>query len=219
MQKLLIPVIALCVPLISSATTVFTSAVMNGLPVNSLNASNPLPGLSGVLTFSESTPNQTVVPNTAFNVGTIPETLTSPGPTTDPGGNGESSPIDTAITLDLTYNINGTAYTGTLNGTFVQDGWTKSITSGQYFANDLIYFAGDTLSGGLDSASLGNSGYKIETSATSLASGIAVGKGQAVNVTLVNSAPEPATWGIMGLGLIGMAFAMRRRAVRAKVKA
>lgn len=205
MRRLLIPAILLALPFLGRATTVFTSAAMN-LP------SSQLPGFSTALTFSEATPNQTVVPGTPSNVGTIPQTLVSEG-TTDPGGNGEITPIDTAVTLTLTYTINGTAYTGTLDGTLVQDGWTKSITTQDYMANDWIYFSGDTVSNGLDIASLGNSGYKIETSATSLATGVQVGKGAEFGVTLVSTAPEPATWGAMGLGLVALAFFGRRRRV------
>lgn len=212
MRRLLMPAILLGLPFIGSATTVFTSAAMN-LP------SSQLPGFSTALTFSEAAPNQTVVPATASNVGTIPQTVVLEG-TTDPGGNGEMTPIDTPITLTLTYTINGTPYTGTLDGTLVQDGWIKSISTQQYMANDLIYFAGNTVSNGLDIASLGNSGYNIETSATSLGTAVPLGKGMQFSATLVNTAPEPATWGVMGLGLLGMAvFGLHRRAARVRVNA
>jgi len=201
-----LPFLAISAPM----TNVFDSASLSGLPTATL------PGFSSPLTFTSSA-NANVTPNTAFTVGTITQTLTNPGPTTEPSTNGYNSganstiPIETAIDLSVTYTINGQQYTGDFTGDFVQDGWTKSITSGQYFAYDYAQFNTGTVLNGLEIVPLGKSGYTAQITS----SPIIVGKGNPFSVTLVG-APEPSTWAAMGIGLILMVgFGMRRRTAKA----
>jgi hypothetical protein len=143
-------------------------------------------------------------------VGTFTNTLNFYSSIPGPNSNGSGDPI----ALSLTYSIGGLSYTGTLDGLFVENGWTQSITSNQFYANDYILFNKDSLVNGIDVAPLGTSGYFLETSA----SNSLIAKGTAINVTITPSnptTPEPGTWGVMALGLLAVGGYSFRRGSKA----
>lgn len=159
------------------------------------------------LAFSPTTGNPNVTINTDFNAGTLSSVVTTVAGSTSPGGNTSTIP-NVDLTLAFFEDGSTTPVSATLVGNLVENGWTGNSTTG-FTPNDTLVFDSGTVVNGYEMVALGTTGYNVEIPDTA----ITLGKLDTVTVRLVNSAPEPATWGIMSLGIAALGlFGLRRRA-------